>query len=170
MARSSRKAAKRSQSGKATATRARSRSARSGKSTVATDSTPGLGQVLLAGPALPRAYAMSTMTETLSSSPGDLQLQVDVHSCLLDAMTDCFPIARASINATTVPSNPPIGADGQGWGICLASFAEYLASLRPFYAFYVHKPAYTIATLSQPFPAIVMYLKERVRAQFFGSE
>lgn len=102
--------------------------------------------------------------------PGDIQMQVDVHVCLLDAMTDKFPIERSEIGSKTVPSKPPIEADSGGWGPCLAAFGEYLKQLRPVYAFYVHKPRYTQETIDKPFPDIVLYLKQKVLAQFLGNE
>jgi hypothetical protein len=106
----------------------------------------------------------------MTALPGDIEMQVDTHVCLLDAMTDNFPIKRSEIGAKTVPSKLPIGADAQGWGICLAGFREYLHQRRPIYAFYVHKPRYTEETIDEPFPAIVLYLKQKILAQFGGEE
>jgi hypothetical protein len=97
-------------------------------------------------------------------------MQVDVHVCLLDAMTDNFPVRRSDIGPQTKPSNPPISADAQGWGVCLASFGDYLRHLRPIYGFYVHKPKYTADTLNSEFPEIVLYLKQKILAQFRGSD
>ena len=100
--------------------------------------------------------------------PGEGQIRADVYTCLLDAITDQFPVARPDIEHDTVPSKNPIGADGQGWGICLATFAAYLHSLRPAYIFYVHKPAYTQATLDEPVSKIVPYLAKAVITQAKG--
>jgi hypothetical protein len=100
--------------------------------------------------------------------PGDMQIRVDVHICLLDSMTDNFPIARPDILPTTVPSANPIGADSQGWGICLATYAGYLATLRPIYGFYVHQPAYTQDTLSKPVSEIITYLAKALVDQAKG--
>lgn len=111
-----------------------------------------------------------TAAEASGGLPGRLQILVDVHSCLLDAMTDNFPIKRHEVAKDTVPSKRPIEADGQGWGICLASFAEYLRSLRPIYAYYVHKPVYTKETIDSKFSDIVLYLTEKTVAQFVGGE
>ncbi len=102
--------------------------------------------------------------------PDNSQMQVDVHVCLLDAMTDNFPITRSEIGADTVPSKPPIGADVQGWGICLASFGDDLRRYREAYAFYVHKPRYTEETIDKRFPEIVLYLKQKVIAQYGGKD
>lgn len=115
----------------------------------------------------PRSTASIASADGL---PTETQLQVDVHICLLDAMTDHFPIRRTDIGPTTVPSKPPIGADAQGWGSCLASFGEYLRRLRQIYGFYVHKPRYTDDTLSKPFPDIVLYLKTKLVGQFEGKD
>lgn len=93
-------------------------------------------------------------------------MQADSQRYLLNAMTDHFPIKRSEIGPRTVPSQPPIGADSQGWGICLASFGEYLRELRPVYIFYVHKPRYTVETIDQPFSDTVLYLKQKALAQF----
>lgn len=117
--------------------------------------------------ALPSVASTTTsLSGATSALPGDIQMQVDVQVCLLDAMTDNFPITRAEIDHKTVPSNPPIGADTQGWGICLASFVDSLHRLRPVYAFYVHKPRYTEETINKPFSDIVAYLKQKILAQF----
>jgi len=102
--------------------------------------------------------------------PGNIQLQVDVHVCLLDAMTDTFPITRKEIGANTVPSKPPIGANARGWGIGLASFGEYLRQCREIYKFYVHKPRYTEETIDKKFPDIVEYLTQKILDQFQGKE
>jgi hypothetical protein len=107
------------------------------------------------------------VTGTLSDSS---QMQVDVHVCLLDAMTDNFPIKRSEISSNTVPSKPPIGADGQGWGICLASFGEYLRQYREIYKFYVHKPRYTDETIDKTFPDIVLYLTHKILDQYSGKD
>jgi hypothetical protein len=102
--------------------------------------------------------------------PDNTQMQVDVHVCLQDAMTDNFPIKRPEIGADTVPSKPPIGADAQGWGICLASFGEYLRQCREIYKFYVHKPRYTGETIDKTFPDIVLYLTQKILDQFNGKD
>jgi hypothetical protein len=106
----------------------------------------------------------------LPGIPGDIQMQVDVHVCLLDAMTDHFPIKRSDIEPGTVPSKPPIEADEGAWGICLASFGERLRELRSVYSFYVHKPKYTTETLESRFSDTVLFLKERIVAQLFGEQ
>jgi hypothetical protein len=118
----------------------------------------------------PASPGLTSPAGVMTALPGDTQMQVDVHVCLLDAMTDNFPIRRSEIGAKTVPSKPPIGADAQGWGLCLAGFGEYLHQLRPVYAFYVHKPRYTEETIDEPFPAIVLYLKQKILAQFGGED
>jgi hypothetical protein len=100
--------------------------------------------------------------------PGNMQMQVDVHVCLLDAMTDDLPIKRSDIDANTVPSKPPIGANAQGWSICLAHFGEYLHKLRQIYTFYVHKPCYTEETIDKRFPEIVLYLTQKILDQIPG--
>jgi hypothetical protein len=124
----------------------------------------------------PSAAALVSAAEEVSSRrsgqslPEGVQLRVDVHLCLLDAMTDAFPIRREDIEGKTVPSDAPIGADAQGWGVCLAKFSEYIRHLRPIYSFYVHKPKYTTDTLSLSVTETIGYLKARLLGQFDGSE
>jgi hypothetical protein len=112
----------------------------------------------------------STSLSTTATFPDNSQIQVDIHVCLLDAMTDNFPIKRSDIDANTVPSKPPIGAVPKGWGICLASFGDYIRRYREIYAFYVHKPLYTEETIDKKFPDIVLYLKKKIIAQYSGKE
>ena len=102
--------------------------------------------------------------------PGDLQMQVDVHVCLLDAMTDHLAIKRSDIEPDTIPSKFPIVADEGAWGICLSSFGERLHELRPVYAFYVHKPRYTTETIDSRFSDTVLFLKERIEALLLGEQ
>lgn len=119
-----------------------------------------------------RRAGESAFLETAASGfadvPGDLQIRVDVYVSLLDAITDHFPIKRSEVKDDTVPSANPIGADGQGWGICLATFALYLARNRAIYAFYDHRPAYTSATLDKPVSEIVSFLTAAVVEQSKG--
>ena len=119
-----------------------------------------------------RATPARTFLEFAASgfadAPGEFQVRVDVYVSLLDAMTDNFPIARSDITLATVPSEDPIGADSQGWGICLAGFAQYLAHNRPFYAFFDHRPAYTGETLDKPVSEIVDFLTAEVIEQSEG--
>lgn len=119
---------------------------------------------------MPRLKKKSTRLRVTGTLPDSSQMQVDVHVCLLDAMTDNFPIKRSDIGANTVPSKPPIGADTQGWGICLAGFGDYLRRYRDVYAFYVHKPRYTEETIDKRFPEIVLYLKQKIIAQYNGKD
>ena len=116
----------------------------------------------------PQSFAMAAVPS--DALPGDTQLHVDIHVCLLDAITDSFPVKRSDVNAKWVPSKSKAGIDQQGWGICLAEFGSYLRQLRAVYAFYVHKPQYTVDTISLPFPAIVQYLAQHVVAQIKGKE
>jgi hypothetical protein len=114
--------------------------------------------------------ALSAPTELALAAalPGDAQLQVDIHVCLLDAMSE-LPIARSDIGADTVPSKTA-RLDVGAWGICLARFEGRLRQFRPIYLFYVHKPRYTQETFDKRFPEIVLYLKLRILAQFSGTE
>jgi hypothetical protein len=102
--------------------------------------------------------------------PGDIQVQVDVHVSLLDAMTDHFPIKRSDVDSDTVPSGRPLETDEGGWGVCLAGFGECLRRVRPVYAFYVHKPRYTTETIDRRFADTVLFLKGRILAQFLGED
>lgn len=97
--------------------------------------------------------------------PGDIQIRVDIHVCLLDAMSDQFGIARSDIKSDTVPSDEPIGALEVGWGMCLARFERYLQQLRPLYAAYDHQERYAAETLGEPFAAIKSFLYERLIEQ-----
>jgi hypothetical protein len=119
---------------------------------------------------MPRLKKKSISKSVTGELPGNIQLQVDVHVCLLDAMTNNFPIKRSEIGANTVPSKPPIGADAQGWGIGLASFGEYFRHCREIYKFYVHKPRYTEETIDKTFPDIVLHLTEKILDQFNGTD
>lgn len=111
---------------------------------------------------------MEVAASGFADVPGDLQIRVDVYVSLLDAITDHFPIERSEIKDDTVPSDDPISADAQGWGICLATFALCLTRNRPVYAFYDHRPAYTAATLDKPVSEIVSFLTEAVIEQSEG--
>ena len=112
--------------------------------------------------------ALRLLRASSGELPGDVQMRVDVQLCLMDAMTDIFPITRSEIELDTVPSGRRIGADGQGWGMCLADYAERISGLRDVYASYVHRPRYTQETLDEPFSAIVDYLREKLVAQVAG--
>lgn len=114
------------------------------------------------------AAVLASLSDTSGQLPGDLQIRVDVHVCLVDAITDHFPITRPEVLPTTVPSADPIGADAQGWGICLATFASYIRTLRPIYGFYVHQPIYTQDTLSKPLSQIIAYLAKALVKQAKG--
>jgi len=100
--------------------------------------------------------------------PGAYVIRADVQTCLLDAMTDCFPISRDEIEADTVPSKKPIGADAQGWGICLVTYAGNIKARRAAYAAYTHRPRYTQETFDKPFPEIVDYFQKELLAQVTG--
>ena len=97
--------------------------------------------------------------------PGDVQIRIDIHVCLLDAVADQFGIARTDIKPETVPSEDPIAALAVGWGMCLARFERYLQELRPLYAVFDHEERYTEATLNLPFAEIKDYLYEHLLEQ-----
>ena len=111
---------------------------------------------------------LETAATGFADVPGDLQIRVDVYVSLLDAITDHFPIKRSEIKDDTVPSANPISADAQGWGVCLATLALYLARNRAIYAFYDHRPAYTSATLDKPVSETVSFLTAAVVEQSKG--
>lgn len=114
------------------------------------------------------AANLSGLTEQAGGLPGDFVIRADVQACLLDAMTDCFPITRDKIQHDTKPTDRPIGADGQGWGICLQVYAAGIRARRPVYAAYTHRPIYTTETLSKEFSEIVNYLVGKLLAQLLG--
>jgi|GEM_PF-7051753 len=97
--------------------------------------------------------------------PGDVQIRIDVHVCLLDAMADQFGISREKIGAETVPSEEPIAASPVGWGMCLTRFERYLHELRPLYAAFDHQERYAEETLDLPFSKTKVYLYERLIEQ-----
>lgn len=116
----------------------------------------------------PRSGFQAMGPVAIEPLPGGYAMRADVQSCLLDAMTDSFPVQREEIEADTIPSEKPIGADAQGWGICLATYAGAIRARRAIYAAYVHRPRYTQETLDKPFAEIVDYLQQELLAQVTG--
>jgi hypothetical protein len=110
----------------------------------------------------------SGLAEQSGALPGDFVIRADVQSCLLDAMTDSFPITRDQIQHDTKPSDRPIGADAQGWGICLQVYAGAIRSRRAAYGAYTHRPIYTTETRAKGFSDIVNYLVGKLVAQLLG--
>jgi hypothetical protein len=104
-------------------------------------------------------------TGRVAELPGDVQIRIDIHVCLLDAIADQFGIARKDIKPDTVPSEDPIAALAVGWGMCLARFERYLHELRPLYAPFDHQERYTGATLDLSFSEIKEYLYQRLIEQ-----
>ncbi len=98
------------------------------------------------------------------------QLQSDVIYCLLNSMTDHFPITRPDIKPNTIPAKPPINAKEGAWEICLADFGSHLCRHNVIYVFYVHKPRYTEETINKKFFEIVLYLKKKLIAQHAGRD
>ena len=118
-----------------------------------------------------RLLAMLDYVPTDNSGflPSDVTIRVDVSVSLKDAMTDLLPITRDSIGSQTVP-NSIQGLGSDGWGICLARFESLLEIRRSVYAFYDHKPAYTLATYEMRFHDIINYLIDRILEQFAGDD
>lgn len=96
--------------------------------------------------------------------PGDDELSADVHSCLVNAIKQTR--SDFVVKPSTIPSQPPLGADEGAWAIILQRFANGLRELSSVYAFYVHQPIYAEETLNRKFPAIVGYLMKKVVSQF----
>ncbi|MGK6325428.1 hypothetical protein ACMGDM_20355 [Sphingomonas sp. DT-51] len=97
--------------------------------------------------------------------PGDVQIRIDVHVCLLDAMADQFGIPREKILAETVPSVDPIAASPVGWGMCLTRYERYLHDLRALYLGFDSEERYAEDTLELPFSKIKVYLYEKLIEQ-----
>jgi hypothetical protein len=119
---------------------------------------------------LPAAVAAISVGASNASLGGDMQIRTDVLVCLMDAITDRFPITRDEIELDLVPSGKEIGADEGGWGVCLQLYASYLRALRPVYGFYVHKPKYDKATLDLELHEIQIYLRNELVAQSGGGQ
>lgn len=114
------------------------------------------------------SHALADILETAAlvrELPGDVQIRIDIHVCLLDSVADQFGIARKDIKADTIPSEDPIAALAVGWGMCLARFERYLQELRPLYAAFDHEERFTEATLDLPFAEIKVFLYERLLEQ-----
>jgi hypothetical protein len=116
-------------------------------------------------PKSPLLQHVLSKTGLVAELPGDVQIRIDIHVCLLDAMADQFGISRSDIGSDTVPSEDPIAATAVGWGTCLARFERYLQELRPLYGAYDHQERYTEATLDLEFSAIKTYLYEALIEQ-----
>lgn len=101
--------------------------------------------------------------------PDRLTMAFDVQSCLLNAMTTCFPIRPGDIENDTTPDGDEIGADRQGWSICLHVYAAKIVALRPAYSGYRHRERYTDDTLSKGFSDIVDYLTKELASQVPGA-
>ena len=99
------------------------------------------------------------------AAPGDVQIRVDVHVCLLDAIADQFRMPRKKIKAETVPSEDPIAASPVGWCMCLTRFERYLHELRPLYLVFDNEERFAEDTLDLPFSEIKVYLYERLIEQ-----
>jgi len=94
-----------------------------------------------------------------------VQIRIDVHVCLLDAIADQFRMPRKKIKAETVPSEDPIAASPVGWGMCLTRFERYLHELRPLYLVFDNEERFAEDTLDLPFSEIKVYLYERLIEQ-----
>src|SRR5258708_3192666 len=103
--------------------------------------------------------AIAASPATSGTLPGDVQLRVDIQVSLLDAITDTFPITRAEVDEEWSPSGAKI--DSQGWGSCLAAFAQDFKHTREAYRFYNHRPRYTEETIDLAFLEIVRFLNEK---------
>ncbi|UUR08898.1 hypothetical protein [Sphingomonas glaciei] len=62
---------------------------------------------------------------------GDIQIRVDIHTCLYGAIAEQFGISRDEITPKLKPSEDPIGALEVGWGMCLKNYEGRMKALRP---------------------------------------
>lgn len=97
--------------------------------------------------------------------PGDVQIRIDVHVCLLDAMADQFGLPREKIMAETIPSADPIAASPVGWGMCLTRYERYLHDLRALYRGFDNEERFANDTLEISFSEIKVYLYQRLIEQ-----